>query len=837
MRVSRWQIFLARLLLLAYVLFTGSYCLLAYIPFTYQQIHVGQLLPWLTRLVGMHPWLYWPAFAAAILTILPDLKAGPARHLARGFAVVGVLTGIVLAVHPLLLNLGNDTRSLMWCLLSLLPLFWMAAIDWLQSGKAVVWTHGEEESAAKTFFAAWQAALYLAMLEFAIAYFRAWSSRGLRWSLSQWGWALLWTILSHLLIFLILFVMVDLVIALAGLLPTQRKSQGTFLGTALVVVAAIALTVRYIFFPPLSFGGPAASLVAAALAAGLVAFASGIGVRFLNAEENLNPDIFDLLLLPFRFLAKTNWSGQVLTLTALGAAAWILAAGLGRLDWEFLLQKMAALVLWTLAFAVFYSVAPKAWFSRTRAYAVAAAVLLCYLGLMLMQSYAASESGTTNSNDKLFNQYADYDVSFRLADDLLRLEEGLSSGPGSSFFTFLAENTNIPRSTHLSPVNITLANQQDSTPARKPHIFLIVIDSLRRDYLSPYNPSIKFTPVIESLAADSVVFQNAFTRYGGTGLSEPSIWVGGLMVHQQYVTPFAPMNSLQKLVESEGYRQWISRDTILEQTVPRSPRSQDLDEHVGTMYYDLCRTLDEVTSRLPVNDSDPVFVYTQAQNIHVSVIDREGRSVLPGKSIPSEFNAAYASRIQRMDTCLGKLIDALKTTGMYDNSILILTSDHGDSLGERGRWGHAYTIFPEIVRIPLIVHLPGWMRTGAQYDRQAAAFLTDLTPTLYYLLGLKPIVNHPVFGRPLFTASLEEQAPYRRDAYLVASSYAPVYGLLTRNGGSLYIADGVSYRDYAYQLLPDGTTRDLNLSEEQRSQMQEEIRNQVSAIAQFYGLR
>src|SRR5208282_4510288 len=157
----------------------------------------------------------------------------------------------------------------------------------------------------------------------------------------------------------------------------------------------------------------------------------------------------------------------------------------------------------------------------------------------------------------------------------------------------------------------------------------------------------------------------------------------------------------------------------------------------------------------------------------------------------------------------------------------------GDSLGERGRWGHAYTIFPEIVRIPLIVHLPTWMRRELKYDTQAAAFLTDLTPTLYYLLGEKPIVNNPIFGRPLFTTTLEEQAPYRRDSYLVASSYAPVYGLLSQNGRRLYIADGVNYREYAYELSPDGTSRDVPLSEEQRAAAQQEIRNQVNAIARF----
>ena len=157
-------------------------------------------------------------------------------------------------------------------------------------------------------------------------------------------------------------------------------------------------------------------------------------------------------------------------------------------------------------------------------------------------------------------------------------------------------------------------------------------------------------------------------------------------------------------------------------------------------------------------------------------------------------------------------------------------------MGEGGRWGHAYTIFPEIVRIPLIVHLPAWLRGNVKSDPKMIAFLTDLTPTLYYLLGQKPIVNNELLGRPLFTVSLEEQKPYLRDSYLVVSSYAPVYGLLSENGRLLYIADGVNYRDYAYELSPDGSSSETSLSGEQRAEWQKDIQQQVKAISRFYGL-
>jgi arylsulfatase A-like enzyme len=299
------------------------------------------------------------------------------------------------------------------------------------------------------------------------------------------------------------------------------------------------------------------------------------------------------------------------------------------------------------------------------------------------------------------------------------------------------------------------------------------------------------------------------------------------------------MNSLQKLLDVNHYREWISKDNVLQQVVPDSKNIDELDKNIGAMHYDLCRTLDELSERVRTAPAspDPIFVYTQAQNIHVSVIDREGRSVVPGAPLPAEFNAPYASRLQKLDGCFGNFIGMLKAKGLYDNSLIVLTSDHGDSLGEDGRWGHAYTIFPEIVRIPLIFHLPASSRTSLQEDPQSVAFLTDLTPSLYYLLGQKGLLNNPLFGHPLFTESLEEQKRYRSDSQLLISSYGPVYGLLSDNGRHLYIADGVNYRDYAYELSPDGSSKTAAMTDEQRSAAQKRIREQVSEIARYYGLQ
>src|SRR5439155_10475982 len=111
------------------------------------------------------------------------------------------------------------------------------------------------------------------------------------------------------------------------------------------------------------------------------------------------------------------------------------------------------------------------------------------------------------------------------------------------------------------------------------------------------------------------------------------------------------------------------------------------------------------------------------------------------------FFAPVASALHRIDGCIGGFIDFLKRTNRYDNSVVILTSDHGDSLGEEGRWGHAHFIVPEVMRIPLIMHVPAWLRSAVSVDLSALTFSTDITPSLYTLLGYEPAPTGQLVGR------------------------------------------------------------------------------------------
>jgi len=178
------------------------------------------------------------------------------------------------------------------------------------------------------------------------------------------------------------------------------------------------------------------------------------------------------------------------------------------------------------------------------------------------------------------------------------------------------------------------------------------------------------------------------------------------------------------------------------------------------------------------------------------------RDKTPAPSDPrfDGFYAPYASRIEAFDACFGQFIQDLKTLGLFNQSIIIFTSDHGDSLGENDRWGHAYTIYPEILRVPLIFHVPDSLRRAYVAHPDAPAFLIDITPTLYTLLGWNIRADNPVLGRPLVAKDDSTLQTGQLNERMVVSSYGPVYGILSPEGERLYIADAINYTSYLIDL-------------------------------------
>jgi arylsulfatase A-like enzyme len=255
--------------------------------------------------------------------------------------------------------------------------------------------------------------------------------------------------------------------------------------------------------------------------------------------------------------------------------------------------------------------------------------------------------------------------------------------------------------------------------------------------------------------------------------------------------------------------------------------------------FEACSTVEETQNALDsrTDKSRPVLFYAQPMNVH-----QFANNDVPGMNstnwrIRPDFNNRIAYEVHWVDDCMGRFVAYLKTRGMYDNSIVILTSDHGDATGQFGRFSHSLQLYPEVLRVPLIVHLPKNMRDRYVYDDSRISVLTDITPSLYYLLGHRPVEHNPLFGRPLFAETKEELESYRRGDLFVASDVRAVYGILAENGRYLYMTYDSPPNSLLFDLARDPNAEHSILTDTLKKHYDEQIIQQLQAVGDLYGYK
>ena len=147
--------------------------------------------------------------------------------------------------------------------------------------------------------------------------------------------------------------------------------------------------------------------------------------------------------------------------------------------------------------------------------------------------------------------------------------------------------------------------------------------------------------------------------------------------------------------------------------------------------------------------------------------------------------------------------------------------------------GHAYSLHPEIVRVPLIVHVPPAIRSAWRWNETRVAYTTDITPTLYRLIGHEPTSPAPFFGEPL--ALRAGVSPPPQGTRMVVASYGAVYGVLLAHATRYYVFDAVSMRDMAFELGRGANAGvEVPMTPDVQEQGLKTIRDTVGAIGSFY---
>ncbi|CAG7609727.1 Choline-sulfatase [Paenibacillus solanacearum] len=178
---------------------------------------------------------------------------------------------------------------------------------------------------------------------------------------------------------------------------------------------------------------------------------------------------------------------------------------------------------------------------------------------------------------------------------------------------------------------------------------------------------------------------------------------------------------------------------------------------------------------------------------------------------PEEHKEAirhYLAFCSYEDALFGKLVEALKDTGEYDNTLIVYISDHGDYMGEHGLWTKGLPCFKPAYHIPAVVRWPGMVRNPGSVSHEFVS-ITDFAPTFLEAAGLE--TDRRMTGRSLLPILRNDKPQDWRDALFTQSNGNELYGIqrsvMTREWK--YVYNGFDY-DELYDLQADpGETRNV----------------------------
>ena len=289
-------------------------------------------------------------------------------------------------------------------------------------------------------------------------------------------------------------------------------------------------------------------------------------------------------------------------------------------------------------------------------------------------------------------------------------------------------------------------------PVHTPNVLIFLIDTLRRDHLSCYGYLRKTSPNIDALARDAVLLTDVLPQSSWTKPSVASLFTSAYpAIHGARDRPDVMREGLPSFVEvfeAQGYENlgFITNSNIL----PIWGFGGGFHRYVNIATpevenYDDAIPVNAAIEALPFLEGRPWLLYVHALGPHEPYEPPAGYAAhFKREDYPDDPQAAgrmkavdlYDSEIAYTDMQFGRLTAALRERGLYEDSLIILVSDHGEELWEHGQGGHGKTLYEESLRVPLIVKLPGQAYAGAR--RTQLVELVDIAPTLLDLLGWPP---------------------------------------------------------------------------------------------------
>jgi arylsulfatase A-like enzyme len=361
------------------------------------------------------------------------------------------------------------------------------------------------------------------------------------------------------------------------------------------------------------------------------------------------------------------------------------------------------------------------------------------------------------------------------------------------------------------PSQNSMPGEQEKSSKRdsRPNIIIYLMDTLRADHLGCYGYSKGATPGIDSFAAAGTLFSKAYAQSSWTKSSVGSIVTGLLpRAHaanrRDQALPSSVLTVAERLanigystagfvtnpnlVPEFGFDQGFETYEVLEEKDPQRGyvRSDELNS--------------SAIAWLETRSSErPFFLYLHSMDPHDPYLEaglaqpgsepanigsmafmkalEEGK-IEATDEIRERLLSLYDSEIAFNDRSFEKLMQWLDSAGLYDSSLIILLSDHGEEFYDHGWWRHGKTLYREQLEVPLIVKWPRGLGAGERIDGMVQH--VDLLPTILDYLG-EPI-DESLHGRSVL------ELLKRRDGHITSRAFS----YLDLDGREL---EAVTFRD------------------------------------------
>ncbi len=265
-------------------------------------------------------------------------------------------------------------------------------------------------------------------------------------------------------------------------------------------------------------------------------------------------------------------------------------------------------------------------------------------------------------------------------------------------------------------------------------IIIISIDTLRSDHLPAYGYRGVETPHLDSFRADSILYEHAYTSCPLTFPAHASLLTGrypadtGVRDNVGYQLA-GNVPTLAETLAKNGYATGaaISAFVLRKETkLDRGFDSYDDGVHaigasqvIGRIQREGGETV-AVAKKWIDEQKKPVFFFLHLYEPHTPYE--------PPEPYKSKYAIAYDGEIAHVDQIVGDFLDHLKSRGIYDDALIIITSDHGEGLNDHKEEEHGIFLYREAIQVPLLVKLPGGALKGSSIA--APAQLVDIFPTV-----------------------------------------------------------------------------------------------------------